>query len=120
MSEKVAIEPQYILEFVGDLGLGAYAAYSFHADIEAGKDPMKKLGNIKKLKGKEREELRMMSTSVSTGIAQGLILAKQQPKLVTAFVEQMNLERPGYADKLLEDILWKYQHFLYQKHFKAE
>ena len=40
MSEKVTIEPRYILEFVGDLGIHAYAEYS----AQAGKDPTKKLG----------------------------------------------------------------------------
>jgi hypothetical protein len=105
MSEKVTIEPQYILEFVGDLGIDAYVEYS----LQAGKDPTKKLGK------KEEKELRVTAAVVSTAIAKGLILAQHQPELTTALVEQMNRGRPGYADKLLKDMLWQYQQFLYTK-----
>jgi len=105
MSEKVTIQPQDILDFVGDLGGYAYAEYR----VQAGKDPTKKLG------GKEKQELRAIAAIVSASIAKGLILAKHQPELVGALVEQMNQERPGYANKLLKDMLFYYQSFLYQK-----
>ena len=107
MSEKVTIEPQYILDFVGDLGVHAYAEYS----VQAGKDPKKKLGK------KEERELRATAAIVSTAITKGLILAKHQPELINALVEQMNRGRPGYADELLSDMLSQYKAFLYFKHF---
>ena len=104
MSEKVTIEPQYILDFVGELGGYAYAEYS----VQAGTDPRKKLGR------KEEKELRATAAIVSTAIAKGLILAKHQPELADALVEQMNRGRPGYADKLLSDMLFYYKAFVYR------
>lgn len=104
MSEKETIEPKDILEFVGDLGGWAYAEY-FQTD----KDPSKKLGR------KEQRQLRTTAVIVSTAIAQGLILAKHQPELATALVEQMNEGRPSYADELLKKMLFQYKGFLYAR-----
>ena len=53
MSEKVTIEPRYILEFVGDLGIHAYAEYS----AQAGKDPTKKLGKKRKKNSERQQQL---------------------------------------------------------------
>ena len=109
MSEKETIEPQYILDFVGELGGWAYDEYS----VQAGKEPTKKLG------GKDKKELRMIANIASNSMAKGLILAKHQPELAGALVGQMNEERPAYADKLLKDMLFYYKTFLYQKHFMS-
>lgn len=107
MSEKDTIDPQYIGEFVGDLGVAYYAEYS----AQAGKDPTKKLGKD------EEKELRAVAALVSTAITKGLILARHQPELAGALVEWMNKGRPGYADELLSDMLSQYTTFLYYKHF---
>lgn len=98
MSEKTTIEPQDILDFVGDLGVHAYSELW----VQAGKDPHKKLG------GKDKKELQIIADIVSKSIAKGLILANHQPELAGALVGQMNEERPGYADKLLDDMLFQY------------
>ena len=107
MSEKDTIDPQYIGEFVGDLGLAYCAEYS----VRTGKDPTKKLGKD------EEKELRAIAALVSTEITKGIILARHQPELADALVEWMNKGRSGYADELLSDMLSQYTTFLYYKHF---
>ena len=105
MSEKVTIEPQYIGDFVGWLGLHDYMKYSL-----GGRDPKRKLGK------KEKEELQATMATVAITISRGLILAKSQPELADALVEYLNGKQPGYADELLSDLLRAYQAFLYYEH----
>jgi hypothetical protein len=99
MSEKVRIEPKLILAFVSDLGSHAWSQFW----AQAGKDLTKKLGE------KDKKELRMIANIVSKSIAKGFILAKHQPELAAALVEQMNREEPGSANELLGDMLSQYK-----------
>ncbi len=100
MSEKVRIESNLILAFVSDLGIHAWSQFS----VQAGKNPP-----TKKLNVKEEQEFRWTIAIVSKSIAKGFILAKHQPELAAALVEQMNREKPGSADELLGDMLSQYK-----------
>jgi hypothetical protein len=99
MSEKVRIESNLILDFISDLGIHAWSQFW----VQAGKDPQKKLN------AKEEKEFRWIIAIVSKSVAKGFILAKHQPELATALVEQMNREEPGSADELLGDMLSQYK-----------
>ncbi len=103
MSEKVRIESNLILAFVSDLGIHAWSQFS----VQAGKNPP-----TKKLNAKEEQEFRWTIAIVSKSIAKGFILAKHQPDLAAALVEQMNREKPGSADELLGDMLSQYKQSL--------
>jgi len=105
MSEKVAIEPKYITDFIEFLGVATYHKYG-------GKGSEKPWP---KMKREEKEALRGTVNLVAHAITKGLILAKRQPELADAHIQQMNEMRPGYADELLKDVLWQYQQFLYMK-----
>ena len=102
MSEKVTIEPQYILDFVGMLG--EYTSVKL-----CNLDPEKKLGE------EEDKQLQAIANVTSLAIAKGLILANNQPELAAALVKQMNQERAGYTDELLEEMLSCYLTFLHQR-----
>lgn len=99
VSERVTIEPKLILAFVGDLGIHVESQFW----VQAGKDPNKKPN------AREEKEFGWIRAIVPKSIAKGFILAKHQPELAAALVEQMNREKPGSADEILGDVLAQYK-----------
>ena len=101
MLEEVTIEPKLILDFIE--GFGEYTSTEIcHLDPE------------KPLIEEEAKQLQAISNMASLAIVKGLILANNQPELAAAVVEQMNQERAGYADELLNEMLLYYHAFLNQ------
>ncbi len=99
MSEKVRIEPNLILHFVRDLGYHTWIGNR----IQAGIPPTQKLNP------REQKEFQAIITVVSKSVAKGFILAAYQPELPSNLFEQMNRKWPGYAYKLLEEMLHQYE-----------
>ena len=74
-------------------------------------DPIK----IPEVVARKAREIQVIGDLVSLAIMKGFILTNYQPELAAALVEQMNQERAGFADELLEEMLFVYHGFLYQK-----
>jgi hypothetical protein len=98
MLEEVTIEPKLILDFIE--GFGEYTSKK-----TCNLDPEKPLGEG------EARQLQAIANMTSLAIAKGLILANSQPELAAAVVEQMNQERAGYTDELLNEMLLYYHNY---------
>ena len=105
MSEKVTIESKYIGDFVEWLGLRTYHELGGKAKDK----PWQKMNK------REQAEMRGLVNIVGEAISKGFILAKHQPELTDAYIQFMNVLRPGLASKLLDGMLAEYKSFLYMK-----
>lgn len=100
---KQLIDVADLLDYIEALAEGTSAGiYKF--------DPRKKLCR------KEMKAFQAQTSFIQVAIWKGLILANSQPELAASLVEQMNQEgEERLADKLLEEMLFKYKAFLYQR-----
>lgn len=99
MAQRVRIEPSLILPFVRDLGYHTWIGIC----IQAGIPPPQKMNH------REQQECQAITTTVSKSVAKGFILSAYQPELPSNLFEQMNRKWPGYAYKLLEEMLHQYE-----------
>ena len=102
------IEPNHISDFIKWIGINTYKQYGGITK------------DYQKMSVEEKKQLGVITKIVGEAMTRGILLAKEQPALIDAYIRYLESIQAGYTKQVLEDIFTQYREFLYSKVYADE